>query len=116
MSDNPLTQRDFIRLGAGAAALGVSHRRRVVWQRANAGNWEVGRDLYPLGLKPISDLLHSHGRKLLLWFEPERVCQGTPWYTEHRQWLLDVPKNKRVYRGFEQAANGIFPSPIRAGS
>jgi alpha-galactosidase len=69
------------------------------WWR-NVGNWEAKKDLYPQGFKPISDLLHSDGRKLLLWFEPERVCEGTPWYTEHAQWLLDVPKDKRVYRGF----------------
>ena len=59
------------------------------WWR-NPGNWEVKQDLYPQGFKPISDLLHASGRKLLLWFEPERVCmQGTaPWYTEHADWLL----------------------------
>ena len=67
----------------------------------NPGNWEVKRDLYPQGFKPISDLLHSSGRKLLLWFEPERVCVGTPWYTEHADWLLDVPDDKKVYRGFD---------------
>lgn len=67
----------------------------------NPGNWEVKKDLYPQGFKPISDLLHSSGRKLLLWFEPERVCEGTPWYTEHSAWLLEVPKEKRVYRGFD---------------
>ncbi len=67
----------------------------------NPGNWEVKKDLYPHGFKPISDLLHSSGRKLLLWFEPERVCEGTPWYTEHAAWLLEAPKEKRVYRGFD---------------
>jgi alpha-galactosidase len=67
----------------------------------NPGNWEVKKDLYPQGFKPISDLLHASGRKLLLWFEPERVCAGTPWYTEHAKWLLEVPADKRVYRGFD---------------
>ncbi len=66
----------------------------------NVGNWQVNKDLYPDGFKPISDLLHSAGRKLLIWFEPERVCEGTPWYTQHSQWLLEVPKDKRVFRGF----------------
>jgi alpha-galactosidase len=75
----------------------------------NVGNWEAKKDLYPLGLKPISDLLHSSGRKLLLWFEPERVCEGTPWYTEHAQWLLDVPKDKRVYRGFDGKGDWDIP-------
>jgi alpha-galactosidase len=76
----------------------------------NTGNWEAKKDLYPLGFKPISDLLHSSGRKLLLWFEPERVCEGTPWYTEHAQWLLDVPQDKRVYRGF--GAKGDWDIPV----
>ena len=69
---------------------------------SNAGNWAVKKNLYPEGFKPISDLLHSAGRKLLLWFEPERVCEGTPWYTEHSEWLLDVPMDKKVYRGFRR--------------
>ena len=76
----------------------------------NVGNWEAKRDLYPQGFKPISDLLHSSGRKFLLWFEPERVCEGTPWYTEHAQWLLDVPKGKRIYRGFD--AKGDWDIPV----
>jgi len=63
----------------------------------NPGNWEVKRDVYPEGFKPISDRLHAAGLKLLLWFEPERVCEGTPWYREHPQWLLEVPKARRVY-------------------
>lgn len=71
----------------------------------SAGNWEPKKSLYPQGFKPITDLLHSSGRKLLLWFEPERGCEGTPWYTEHAQWLLDVPKDKRVYRGFDAKAD-----------
>ncbi len=66
----------------------------------NPGDWQANKDLYPEGFKPISDLLHSSGRKLLLWFEPERVCEGTPWYTEHSEWLLEVPKDKKVFRGF----------------
>lgn len=62
-----------------------------------AGDWRPKVDLYPQGFTPISDALHQSGRKLLLWFEPERVCEGTPWYTEHANWLLDVPKEKRHY-------------------
>ena len=70
----------------------------------NVGDWSVKNDLYPDGFKPVSDALHESGRKFLLWFEPERVCAGTPWAKEHRQWLLDVPKDKEHYnRGVSQA-------------
>lgn len=56
----------------------------------NVGNWQVKKDLYPAGFKPLSDALRAANRELLLWFEPERVFQGTPWHKEHRDWLLDV--------------------------
>ncbi len=72
------------------------------WQ--NTGDWQIKKDLYPQGFKPISDLLHSSGLKLLLWFEPARVSEGTPWYTEHAAWLLQVPKPRRFYNwGTSQA-------------
>lgn len=68
------------------------------------GDWTPKADLYPQGFKPLSDALHADGRKLLLWFEPERVCEGTPWYEEHKDWLLEVPKEKRCYNwGTSQA-------------
>jgi alpha-galactosidase len=63
----------------------------------NPGDWRVKQDLYPAGFRPISDALHQSGRKLLLWFEPERVCEGTPWFKEHLLWLLEVPPERRVY-------------------
>lgn len=56
----------------------------------NVGNWEVKKDLYPAGFKPLSEALRKSGRELMLWFEPERVFKGTPWHKEHREWLLDT--------------------------
>jgi alpha-galactosidase len=64
----------------------------------NAGDWRVKADLYPEGFRPISDALHGCDRRLLLWFEPERVCEGTPWAKEFPQWLLAVPKEQKFYR------------------
>jgi alpha-galactosidase len=64
---------------------------------ANPGNWQVKQDLYPEGFKPLSDLLHQSGKRLLLWFEPERVCEGTPWAAELGRWLLALPKERRYY-------------------
>lgn len=59
------------------------------------GDWNPKADLYPDGFRPISDRLHETGRKLLLWFEPERVCQGTVWYEDLSDWLLEIPVQKR---------------------
>lgn len=54
----------------------------------NVGDWTVKRDLYPQGFKPLSDTLRQSGRELMLWFEPERVFKGTPWFREYPEWLL----------------------------
>ncbi|MCF6286148.1 MAG: alpha-galactosidase [Candidatus Hydrogenedentes bacterium] len=57
------------------------------WHRV--GTWEPDPERFPRGLKPISDHAHANGMKTLLWFEPERVAQGT-WLAEHHpEWLLD---------------------------
>ena len=56
----------------------------------NVGDWEVKKDLYPDGFKPLSGALRRSGRELMLWFEPERVVKGTPWHRDHRDWLLDI--------------------------
>ena len=56
----------------------------------NVGDWAAKKDLYPAGFKPLSDALRQSGRELMLWFEPERVFKNTPWYTAHRNWLLDI--------------------------
>lgn len=61
------------------------------------GDWRPRRELHPEGLRPIADALHAAGRKFLLWVEPERVCEETPWYDECAQWLLEVPREKRHY-------------------
>ena len=67
---------------------------------SHAGNWEVRKDLYPEGLRPISDALHPSGRKLLLWFEPQRVCQGTPWaqFRDRPRWLLELKDGNPEYQ------------------
>ncbi len=56
----------------------------------NVGDWTVKADLYPQGFKPLRDALRQSGRELMLWFEPERVYQGTPWHRDHRAWLLET--------------------------
>jgi len=54
----------------------------------NVGSWEPKKVEYPAGFKPLSDVLRSSGRELMLWFEPERVYKDTTWYKEHPEWLL----------------------------
>lgn len=55
------------------------------------GNWNIDKERFPNGLKPISDAAHSIGAKFLLWFELERVRKNTRFEKEHPEWLLEYP-------------------------
>ena len=59
------------------------------------GNWSADKKRFPNGLKPVSDAVHGIGSKFLLWFEPERVVDGTPLTIEHQSWLLNPPGDKK---------------------
>lgn len=53
-----------------------------------AGNWIHDQNLYPNGLKPVSDAAHQAGMKFLLWLEPQRANEGSRIAREYPQWLL----------------------------
>ncbi|RIH63978.1 alpha-galactosidase [Mariniphaga sediminis] len=55
------------------------------------GNWNIDKERFPNGLKPVSDAVHSIGAKFLLWFELERVRKHTWFEKEHPEWLLEYP-------------------------
>lgn len=58
----------------------------VGWPKV--GTWEIDKKRFPRGLRAVSDLVHSHGLKTLLWFEPERVAPET-WLAENKpEWVL----------------------------
>ncbi|MBQ2967350.1 MAG: alpha-galactosidase [Clostridia bacterium] len=53
---------------------------------------------YPNGLKPISDAVHKENMKFLLWFEPERVYNGSDLFEQHQDFLLEADdSNTRLY-------------------
>jgi alpha-galactosidase len=56
------------------------------WPRT--GTWEPDTARFPRGLRAISDHAHARGIKTLVWFEPERVAQGTWLALHHPQWIL----------------------------
>ena len=64
------------------------------------GNWRVDKSRFPNGFKPVSDAIHAIGAKFLLWFEPERVVEGTQLAIDHDKWLLKLPGDKKnAYTG-----------------
>ncbi|HOJ40186.1 MAG TPA: alpha-galactosidase, partial [bacterium] len=74
------------------------------WQEV--GSWQVNRQKFPRGLKPIADLTHRKGMKFLLWFEPERVRKNSLLHRQHPQFLLsrkDDPDNFLLNLGEREA-------------
>jgi alpha-galactosidase len=62
------------------------------------GNYTVRRDVFPEGLRPIAQAVRRAGKGFGLWFEPERVYEGTEVFTEHREFLYPTPlPNTRSY-------------------
>jgi alpha-galactosidase len=45
-------------------------------------------DRFPHGLRPIADAVHAQGLGFLVWFEPERVANGTHLDREHPEWVV----------------------------
>lgn len=62
---------------------------------SNVGTWVVNKDNFPNGLKPVSDAIHKVGAKFLLWFEPERVSDGTQIDIEHPEWVTEIPTSSK---------------------
>lgn len=57
----------------------------VGWPKT--GTWEVDPVRFPKGIRELSDLMHEHDKKVMVWFEPERVHKDT-WITEnHPEWV-----------------------------
>lgn len=83
------------KLAEGAAAVGQEYfLLDAGWFKGknwftSVGNWEqVERSRLPNGLKPIADHVRSQGLKFGLWFEPERVAEGSQLAIEHPEWVL----------------------------
>jgi alpha-galactosidase len=74
------------------------YRYQRNWSKV--GTWEIDSNRFPNGLKLITDLAHEHGVKSIVWFEPERVTEGT-WLAEHHpEWLIGpVGKDKLLFLG-----------------
>jgi alpha-galactosidase len=78
------------------------YRYQKNWSKV--GTWEVDPLRFPHGLKPITDLGHQRGVKSILWFEPERVTEGTWLATQHPEWLIGPPgQDKLLFLGNQDA-------------
>lgn len=55
---------------------------------AGLGDWYVDSDIWPAGLRPLSDKVHELGMQFGLWFEPEMVNPDSDLARAHPDWLL----------------------------
>ena len=60
------------------------------------GNYSYAEG-FPNGLAPVSRKTHENGMRFMLWFEPERVCEGTEVYEDHPEFLLASSEIKDAY-------------------
>jgi len=58
---------------------------------SGVGNWTVNKKNFPRGLKPVTEAARRWGKGFVVWFEPERVYQGTMLDREHPDWLTALP-------------------------
>jgi alpha-galactosidase len=54
------------------------------------GDWRVAPDIFPHGLRPLSDYVHARGMEFGLWYEPEMVNPDSDLYRAHPDWVLQV--------------------------
>jgi alpha-galactosidase len=98
------------------------------------GNWSVKPKEFPMGLKPVSDACHAMGLKFVLWFEPERVAEGSLIAREHpefvfggekgglfklndpeaRRWLTDLLSKRITENGIDIYRNDFNMDPLES--
>lgn len=67
---------------------GWFHLRRD--DHAGLGDWWIDEDVWPDGLKPLSDYVHSRGMQFGLWIEPEMINQDSDLYRKHPDWIMQA--------------------------
>jgi len=60
---------------------------------SGVGSWFPSRERFPRGLKPVTEAAKKWGKGFVVWFEPERVYEGTWLDREHSEWLTKLPGN-----------------------
>lgn len=57
--------------------------------RLGLGDWQVSKEVWPNGLRAISDYVASKGMEFGLWFEGEMLNPDSDIYREHPDWILN---------------------------
>ncbi len=75
---------------------------------AHVGNWYPNKTAYPDGLKPIGEAAKAAGMDFTIWFEPERVVDGTEFAREHPEWMMGAPGGSFLFNlGMPEACEAL---------
>lgn len=64
--------------------------------RAGLGDWEINRQKFPNGLKPLIDKVKELGMRFGIWVEPEMVNPQSELYQAHPDWVYHFPHRERT--------------------
>jgi alpha-galactosidase len=67
------------------------------------GNWQADPQTFPRGLRPVADACHRLGLQFILWYEPERVAEGSKIASEHPEFVFPGGKS-RLFKLSDPAA------------
>ncbi len=99
---------DIYWMDAGWFAPASANEFNPAWFR-NVGDWDFNPDSFPQELANIEKTAHQNGKKLLLWFEPERVRTSSKLAQEHPELLIfDGPENTLLDLGDPAAWQWCF--------
>lgn len=73
------------------------------------GDWQVSPEVWPEGLRPLSDLVHENGMEFGLWFEPEMINPDSDLARSHPDWILSSPTHLPLPARFQQVLNLTIP-------
>lgn len=73
------------------------------------GDWVVSQDVWPNGLKPLSDVLESRGIEFGLWFEGEMIQVDSDLYRAHPEWTMHVADRLPPEGRFQQVLDLTHP-------
>lgn len=68
---------------------------------SSLGDWFENKKKLPNGIKGLADKITAIGMKFGLWIEPEMVNKDSILYTQHPDWIIQVP-GRRVSHGRNQ--------------
>lgn len=63
--------------------------------RGGLGDWEVDKNKFPDGLKPMIDKINAMGLDFGLWMEPEMVNPNSDLFRKHPDWAFHYPNRTR---------------------